>query len=139
MRLTLPRLAACIGLAAGLASVALAAGHARAADRPALPPCAFEDETNCYWDARARGNGLGASFVSIDGQAFNLADPAMLRLVLLVNRPDGGQAEHALADMPAAACQAAAHEIWRANGAAPVVGFDEYGAIPAFDAVCLPP
>lgn len=39
----------------------------------ALPPCEFDDgtppagSTVCHWDARARGNGLGTSFVSIDG------------------------------------------------------------------------
>ena len=31
----------------------------------ALPPCEYEDSTNCSWDARHQGNGQGTSFVSI--------------------------------------------------------------------------
>jgi hypothetical protein len=27
-----------------------------------LPPCAAEDSTNCYWDARTMGNGQGDSY-----------------------------------------------------------------------------
>ena len=27
-------------------------------------PCAAEDSQNCYWDAQARSNGLGTSFVT---------------------------------------------------------------------------
>ena len=30
-----------------------------------LRPCALEDSSACYWDARARGNGRGMSFVSV--------------------------------------------------------------------------
>lgn len=32
-----------------------------------LPACQYEDSTNCYWDASARGNGQGASFVNLNG------------------------------------------------------------------------
>jgi hypothetical protein len=32
-----------------------------------LPPCVTEDSANCYWDAASRGNGLGQSFVDVDG------------------------------------------------------------------------
>lgn len=32
-----------------------------------LPPCASEDSTNCHWDAQARGNGQGVSFVDVAG------------------------------------------------------------------------
>ena len=32
-----------------------------------LPPCEPEDSTNCYWNAQQMGNGLGTSFVNIDG------------------------------------------------------------------------
>lgn len=32
-----------------------------------LPPCPVEDAENCYWDAARMGNGLGRSFVNIDG------------------------------------------------------------------------
>lgn len=33
-----------------------------------LPPCPTEDSTDCYWDARAHGNGQGRSFYSINDQ-----------------------------------------------------------------------
>lgn len=102
----LPRLIACLGLVAGLASVGLAATHASG---------------------------------STNGQAFDLSDPAPpLRLVLLVNLPDGRQTETELATLPEAVCLPAMRAIWRANADAPLVGFDEYGPIPAFDAACLP-
>ena len=29
------------------------------------PPCRYEDSTGCYWDAQARGNGLGHDVVSV--------------------------------------------------------------------------
>jgi hypothetical protein len=32
-----------------------------------LPPCAAEDSTFCAWDAQARGNGAGRSFVDVAG------------------------------------------------------------------------
>jgi hypothetical protein len=43
------------------------AGFNQCAKHDALPrtewmPCGFEDETNCVWDARHRGNGEGRSF-----------------------------------------------------------------------------
>lgn len=34
------------------------------------PPCVEEDSTNCYWDAQARGDSNGESFVSIDGRYY---------------------------------------------------------------------
>ena len=37
-----------------------------------LPPCAYEDRDNCYWDAAHRGNGQGQSFVSLNGQVIYL-------------------------------------------------------------------
>lgn len=33
----------------------------------ALGPCQAEDSPNCYWDATARGNGQGNSFVDVMG------------------------------------------------------------------------
>lgn len=36
------------------------------------PPCATEDSNNCYWDAQARGNGVGTSFVVIDNEVIRL-------------------------------------------------------------------
>jgi len=35
-----------------------------------LPPCQAEDSDNCYWDASARGNGLGNSFVGFMGETY---------------------------------------------------------------------
>lgn len=30
-----------------------------------LPPCQYEDSSNCYWDAATRGNGEGQSFAHV--------------------------------------------------------------------------
>ncbi len=38
-----------------------------------LPPCAAEDSDNCKWNAQARGNGVGQSFVTIGGFVFMVA------------------------------------------------------------------
>jgi hypothetical protein len=35
-----------------------------------LTPCEQEDSANCYWDAGTSGNGVGTSFVDIDGTAY---------------------------------------------------------------------
>lgn len=35
-----------------------------------IAACATEDSTNCYWDATTHGNGLGQSFLDIDGTAY---------------------------------------------------------------------
>ncbi len=32
-----------------------------------VTPCATEDAENCYWDAATMGNGIGDSFVNIEG------------------------------------------------------------------------
>jgi len=37
-----------------------------------LPPCEYEDSPNCAWDASESGNGVGHSFVNVDGQVFYL-------------------------------------------------------------------
>lgn len=37
-----------------------------------LPPCPTEDSINCVWDASARGNGKGASFMDILGYRVRL-------------------------------------------------------------------
>lgn len=34
----------------------------------ALKPCRFEDGRQCYWDADARGNGVGSSFIVVSGR-----------------------------------------------------------------------
>lgn len=33
-----------------------------------LPMCATEDSTNCKWDADTQGNGIGQSFIDIEGK-----------------------------------------------------------------------
>ena len=35
-----------------------------------LPPCEYEDSSDCYWLATERGNRKGNSFVDIDGLLF---------------------------------------------------------------------
>lgn len=33
----------------------------------AASPCRQEDSRNCWWNARVRGNGLGTSFLNLNG------------------------------------------------------------------------
>lgn len=40
-----------------------------------LRPCPQEDSRNCYWDAGHRGNGIGHSFVDLNGTAYYLRGP----------------------------------------------------------------
>lgn len=35
-----------------------------------LPPCKVEDSPDCYWHGQKMGNGLGRSFVDVDGLLF---------------------------------------------------------------------
>lgn len=35
-----------------------------------LMPCDTEDSDNCYWDAEQQGNGVGKSFVVLDGKVY---------------------------------------------------------------------
>lgn len=35
-----------------------------------LVACEFEDSTNCVWNAQEQGNGIGESFVNIEGEIF---------------------------------------------------------------------
>lgn len=42
-----------------------------------LQNCEFEDSTNCFWNATEQGNGLGQSFIDIDGVAYYLSDSIM--------------------------------------------------------------
>lgn len=37
-----------------------------------VPPCATEDSTDCYWNAAARGNGDGSSFIDVAGHRIYL-------------------------------------------------------------------
>ncbi len=52
-------------LAAFLAVCAFVAGVFAAAI--AVPPCEYEDSTNCYWNASTQGNGRGQSFIDVAG------------------------------------------------------------------------
>ncbi|MZR12686.1 hypothetical protein GQE99_06585 [Maritimibacter sp. DP07] len=49
-----------VGLGVSLAAATLIAAMLIAA----VTPCQAEDSTWCYWDAAARGNGNGQSFVA---------------------------------------------------------------------------
>ena len=35
-----------------------------------MPACQVEDETNCYWNAKTMGNGIGQSFVNVGNTVF---------------------------------------------------------------------
>lgn len=39
-----------------------------------LEPCPTEDSVNCYWLAEIHGNGIGRSFINIDGQIYYRKD-----------------------------------------------------------------
>lgn len=41
-------------------------------DTTTLRPCVYEDSSDCFWDARKRGNHQGRSFVNIDGHVYLL-------------------------------------------------------------------
>ena len=47
--------------------VTLSDGH-----RATLKPCRYEDGRRCYWNAEARGNGIGNSFLVARGTRFYL-------------------------------------------------------------------
>jgi len=66
---TLLALAALLLIAGG---IAIGTQWERAAADPFqnLPACAEEDSSNCYWDADARGNGKGQSFIDIEGVTY---------------------------------------------------------------------
>lgn len=40
-----------------------------------LGACEFEDSTNCIWNAQEQGNGIGESFIDIDGATFYIEAP----------------------------------------------------------------
>ena len=39
-----------------------------------LVACEFEDSTNCVWNAQVQGNGIGESFVDVNGIAYYATD-----------------------------------------------------------------
>ncbi len=39
-----------------------------------FPECELEDSPNCYWDASSAGNGVGHSFIDVDGFVFYADD-----------------------------------------------------------------
>lgn len=40
-----------------------------------LAACEFEDSTNCIWNAQEQGNGIGESFIDIEGETFYIEAP----------------------------------------------------------------
>lgn len=56
----------------GAAGLVLAVQIAVHEITPPLPDCPTEDGTNCIWDATEQGNGIGRSFVDIDGATYYL-------------------------------------------------------------------
>lgn len=40
----------------------------------ALPPCPTEDSDNCFWQSTVAGNGMGRSFLSINGFTIYLSE-----------------------------------------------------------------
>lgn len=39
-----------------------------------LPPCEIEDATNCYWNSAVSGNGIGSSFLDVNGVTYYAAN-----------------------------------------------------------------
>jgi len=39
-----------------------------------LPYCQTEDSVDCYWDAEKQGNGVGRSFIDLDGYTYYLGE-----------------------------------------------------------------
>ena len=52
-----------------------------------LVACEFEDSTNCIWNAQEQGNGIGQSFVDIDGEIFYI-ETALMELPVLEEVPE---------------------------------------------------
>ena len=53
-----------LALAVGLIVGSLVSGLASDAMTPALPSCATEDSSQCYWSTDTMGNGLGEDVVT---------------------------------------------------------------------------
>lgn len=65
-----PRTLAAIAAALWLATTLIPNPDVQAARAPvqdSLPACVTEDSDNCYWDADVQGNGIGASFYTLNG------------------------------------------------------------------------
>lgn len=45
-------------------------GESNAATCLAFLPCETEDSNNCYWDALEMGNGVGRSFLNMNGKLY---------------------------------------------------------------------
>ncbi len=53
--------------------LAAAVAYADLTDCPTivmLPPCIVEDSDDCYWLANESGNGMGQSFVNVNGTIY---------------------------------------------------------------------
>lgn len=43
-----------------------------------LVACEFEDSQNCFWDAELQGNGIGESFIDIEGETLYIGAPVIV-------------------------------------------------------------
>ena len=43
-----------------------------------LVACEFEDSQNCFWDAQLQGNGIGESFIDIEGETLYIEAPVIV-------------------------------------------------------------
>lgn len=59
-----------IAMFLGLGSSAPAEAAEPVAPAGTLAVCEYEDSANCFWDATQSGNGLGKSFVDVDGEVY---------------------------------------------------------------------
>ena len=58
-------------LVLAVAVLALGCTWQRASTVPAdLPLCATEDSINCRWDSQLQGNGVGSSFIDVNGVTY---------------------------------------------------------------------
>jgi hypothetical protein len=74
IRIRYDRIAASIAVGAVLGALGVWA-FTIATDEPAIPACATEESTNCYWDATNFGNGSGQSFIDVNGVAYYAVSP----------------------------------------------------------------
>lgn len=65
MRKTITRWVSVAAMAVGIAAGAVVTVAV-------VAQCPTEDSRNCYWNARTQGNGVGQSFVDINGNAVML-------------------------------------------------------------------
>lgn len=49
-----------------------------------MKQCEYEDSTNCIWNAQEQGNGVGESFIDINGSAYYLSHVGVGLEVLVI-------------------------------------------------------